>query len=192
VQRPFPVPRMILRRFCTLAVAALVVLGGCRIERTPLSYIDHIESPAGERDASREELIDRLLSTATAAQRRDSPALVAALVPLPEAPIFGLQEVEDSSAITAISELVALSAEGPVSMAPPLVEVGADNDVAWFSATYHLSGAPEEAADVRFSGVFVRQEGAWRLAQAHLSRSATPPPPSQAPPEAQDTAAGGG
>ena len=183
---------MILRRFCKLAAATLVALSACKIERTPESYIDPIDTPAGEIEASREELTDRLIATAAAAQRRDNPALIAALVPLSGAGFFGLEADEDSTSNAPVNALVDLFSQGEVAMTEPVVEVGPGNNVAWFSTTYEVSAAPLDAASVRFSGVFIRQEGEWRLAQGHLSRATPPTLPNPALPAAPDTAAGGG
>jgi len=160
-----------LRRFWSTLLAAGTLLAGCKIEQTPVEFIDHRTPAPVEREAAAEQLRDRLLSIGPSIGRGDSGAIVAALAPAPE--ITGFVAGDPGIHVGAemvLRELLALADPGPVSIDDVNVRVGPRLDVAWFRLL--LRG--EERTSGRFSGVFVRFEGEWRLMQFHLSRVVSP------------------
>jgi hypothetical protein len=180
-----------LRRFSRSLLLAGLALAGCRIEQTPQRYIDHQETPAEEIRASVHELRQRLLSVSAALQRGDPAEVGAALRPHEEAYVFGPAGQELRSARDIAQALQAVHAEGGLRVDEVAVDVGPRNNVAWFRAKYVAPAEPGAEA-VRFSGVFVRQGGEWRLIQGHLSGGISQPPPPPPPEATVDTAAGVG
>lgn len=168
-----PVPRNNLRRFWRLLPLLLLAapLAGCRIEQTPAEYIDVIDIPEDDLSASADELSDRLLSTAPSLERRNLNDLLSALTPAAEVFGFGPGEGELITDPTTLGFSLSQATGGrDVSLAELNVEVGPRNNVAWFRSLYSVQGADEDAYEIRFSGVFLRIQGEWRLVQAHVSR----------------------
>lgn len=191
-----PVPRNKLRRFCSLLSLLLLTasLAGCRIEPTPAEYIDVVDIPEDDLSASADELSDRILSTASSLERRNLNDLLSALTPAPEVFGFGVGEGELITDPTTLGYTLSQATGGrDVSLSDLNVEVGPRNNAAWFRSLYSVQGEDEEPYQVRFSGVFMRIQGEWRLVQAHVSRPVSsdslPLPPQEA--EA-DTLAGAG
>jgi hypothetical protein len=184
-----------VRRFCQALLLSTACVAGCTIEQTPQSYIDHLATPAAEIEASRDELTDRVLSVGVALQREDSPAILAALVPHSEVYVYGPEHAQElTTPGGVVAELLEHARDVDVAMTVPTVDVGPSNDVAWFRTTFLINGGNTDAADVRFSGVFLRQEGEWRLVQAHISRVVPEPltPLDSARLEGSGTPGGGG
>jgi hypothetical protein len=166
-----PIHRTILRRFWSVVFAA-AVLGGCKIEQTPREFIDHRDTALIELQAAEDELRARLHSAANALRREDADQAVASLSPAGEIFVYGLTgSAEGPGQLRGILSNVA---EGrALEVADLEVVIGPRNQVGWFR-TELRAGA--EGAIVRFSGVFVRMEGEWRLLQGHLSQPLTPVP----------------
>src|SRR5690606_35064488 len=104
--------------------------------------------------------------------------VVAALTPANEIQGFGpelSEPVDDATSLA--SALTSAVDRRSVTIGDLQVNVGPQNNVAWFRAAYDLDGG---AAELRFSGVFLRQEGEWRLVQGHVSPPITPEPPPEA------------
>jgi hypothetical protein len=150
------------------------VLGGCTIEQTPQEFIDHRDTSAIERANAEEELRDRLGSAVRALRRHDATGAAAALSPAAELFAFGPGEADAVHGPAELVSVLAAVAEGRVLAMEDLeIDIGARNQVAWFR-TELRDGA--EGTVVRFSGVFVRFEGEWRLLQGHLSHPLSPVP----------------
>jgi hypothetical protein len=182
-----------LRRFRSFVLVGLS-LAACRIQATPEEYIDRQQTPAGEAEASQAELRSRLSSMAQGLQRRSSIEVAAALAPHPDVFLFGVDStraVAQGSSVNAV--LAEIAAANGTSPGPLAVTVDAENRVAWFHQELHDRTAPGPAGTFRFSGVFVRHDGEWRLIEGHLSRplSAFAPTPPAAPVEGDTVAAGG-
>lgn len=181
-----------MRRFWRPLLLLALALGGCRIEPTPAEYIDLIEVPEDDLAATQGELRDRLRSTASALQRRDLADLLTALTPVENVIGFGPSVGDPITDPTTLGfRLSEMTAGREVQMTELTIEVGPRNDVAWFRTAYAVDSETEEPYDVRFSGVFLRQGGDWRLVQAHVSTPLNPelPLPEEA---AADTPAAGG
>ena len=162
-----------MRRFWTVLPLLALPLAGCRVEQTPAEYIDVLEIPEDDISASREELTDRLLSTAPALQRRAIDDLLAALTPATGVSGFGPSEpVTDPTSLGVA--LTTLAGGNPVQMDDLVVQVGSRNNVAWFRSVYSIEPDDGAVDQLRFSGVFVREEGVWRLVEAHISEPVSP------------------
>ena len=184
-------PRRHLLRFCCALVPLVLLQAACTIEETPQEYIDHLTTPAGELEASRDELTVRLLSTAPALERRDRSSLSGALSATPEVYVIGVREGEAlQTPRELVDTLLSMTRGMEVDVSDALVTVAPGNEVAWFRLVYSLvGGAGTEPHSVHFTGVFVRSEGNWRLTQGHLSRELSWPPEN---PDSVGTAAGDG
>lgn len=154
-------------------------MSGCRIEQTPIRYIDQVETPEAVTRASVDELSDRLRSTAPSLQRDNLSDVVAALAPHPEIATIG--PTPDSISGTATDLWIALgdlTTGRYVTVEDLEVDIGAGNNLAWFRTSYLLTGGDADAERVHFTGVFVREGGEWRLRQGHLG---APAPAATAP-----------
>ena len=162
------------RIFCCICV---VLLAACKIEETPRSYIDRQTSAAREREEAGAEIRARILAFADALDRRNPARAAAALAPSPVAAVIGpmrAQAAPDPAALqAALREIVPRAGEA-VAVEDIEIGVAARAQVAWFNA--RLVTAPDSAppADLLFSGVYQRREGAWELVQAHLSTAPAP------------------
>lgn len=178
-----------MRRFLPALCIPLVLLGGCRIERTPSAYIDRLESPEEEIRAATEELLDRLLSTGPSLQRRNLGDVSIALAPHAELSGIG----PDAEIVRGDTELLRLldetTAGRNVAIEDVRVEIEPGSDVAWFRSVLVVSGDSVDAGRMPFTGVFVHEDGEWRLRQSHLSGPITPPADSLPP---ADSAAAAG
>jgi hypothetical protein len=174
-----------LRRFF-LPLFLTLLLPACRIEQTPQRFIDHQLTPAEEIAASEAELTSRLNAMISALQRRNAGEAAGILQPHPEVRAIGPGEgewlVEPAEIAAALGEL---AGPGPGAADHIAVTVGPRNNIAWFSVEYSSPADPGEA-NFRFSGVFLRQDGEWRLVDGHLSRPyvsyPAPDPPDPDPP----------
>lgn len=180
-----------MRRIGRSSWVVALAIAGCTIEQTPQEFIDRLETPGQEIAASEAEVRARLLSVTGAIQRRSGPDIEAALLPHSRVFVVGLLPGEEWRTGDEIAAaLIQLRGEPAPRFEDVVVEVVSTNNVAWFRGTFAGANVLDSIADVRISGVFVRQEGAWRLLQGHLSApdaiSPRPPPPAPA-----GTAAGG-
>ncbi len=158
-----------MRRFYPALCLPLLLLSGCRIERTPGPYIDRLDTPEEEIRAATEELIDRLLSTAPSLQRRNLSDVTTALTPHVEVNGIGPAGQVISGNAEFIRTLDELTAGNRVGMDDLRVEVDAGNDVAWFRSVLILTDDEDVSRRLPFTGVFVRDEGEWRLRQGNLA-----------------------
>lgn len=178
-------PRFYPARYLSL----LLLLSGCKIERTPGAYIDRLDTPEEEIQAATEELVDRLLSTAPSLQRRNASDVNTALTPDSELSGIGPMGQVVSGGADLIRTLEDLTAGNRVGMDDLRVEVDAGNDVAWFRSVLILTDQDDVVRRMPFTGVFVREEGEWRLRQGNLS--APIDLPSDSIPQADSVAAAG-
>lgn len=182
------------------AAVLLLALTACRIERTPQELIDP-RNPAvvDRREAERE--VAALVGAFREALARGSRAeAVAALQPLAEAVVVGVEGngglarfgEEGIGAALAGVELPA----GALARMPDLrVQTDTREQMAWFAThleAFPAAGPGAEEGFLRMSGVLRRLEGEWRLVHLHLSRArdaelSPRPPPARdgdaAPPE---------
>lgn len=163
-------------KYLALFFLPLLLLAGCRIEQTPAAYIDHVGTPQDDLRASEEELMDRLRSIAPALQREDYRSIVAALAPSDELTAFG-PEKNSLAGGAALGTALAGATGGQAASAEDLVvRVELQNTIAWFRVAYRVvTPVEDDLSEVRFTGVFARQEGEWRLVQGHISNPLTPP-----------------
>jgi hypothetical protein len=176
------IPRLNLPRFWLVAASVALAQGACTIEQTPQEYIDHLTTPGAALEASRDELTVRLLSTAPALERRDRSSLLGALAPETAVYVVGARPGEELTTPRAVVDtLVSIVGQSEVEIGEAVVSIAAGNDVAWFRVQYDMSGGDAEDSVLFFTGVFVRAEGDWRLAQGHLSTSLSQPPSNPEP-----------
>lgn len=156
---------------CTLT--ALLLVGGCRIERTPSELFDHVATPEEARAAAEAELRDRLLAFVAAAARGDGLQGMLALNPAPEARIIAPMGIEiggidSTSARAVVAQLLAT----PVAMQARELEVTVSTvraDAAWFRMQVEGPGITPEPSLYETTGTFVNMGGLWTLVQAHVS-----------------------
>ncbi|MEX2571133.1 MAG: nuclear transport factor 2 family protein [Gemmatimonadota bacterium] len=177
-----------MRRSWIPAALGALFLAACTIEQTPERYIDRETTPVGEIETSRQELTARLLSSAVAVRRGDRIGLVAALSPTTDAVVLLSGDGSEETALgrgEVVETIIRLASGAEVAMDDPLVTVAEPNNIAWFLARYRLLDDQDVESGLNFSGVFIRQDGEWRLVQGHLSPSVSPnlraPPPSATP-----------
>ena len=168
--------------------AVALVIGGCTIESTPQSYIDRVVTPVREVELSEEEIRARLLSISPAIQRGSAADIDAALQAHDRATVIGLIPEGEATAGSIAQDLGRLRGERAPRFEGLVVEVGPSNTTAWFRGTLVGDSPVDSTAEIAFSGVFVRQDGAWRLIQGHLSEALSRYPPTEALP-ADDSAA---
>ncbi len=188
-----------VRRLAALLV--LPALAACKVERTPPALLTHRDPAVVEAQEDARELRARVLNFAVELSRGDRQEAVQVLVPHPMVYVFGtgahggLVGIGPNDLAAAVEEMRA-GAAGPSLFRTPDLRVESDGDLGWFSTHVERIGTVPER--MRMSGVFAREEGAWRLVQLHLSRPFTeprpePPAPRPSPDSAADadSAAGG-
>lgn len=182
-----------MSRLKPAVMCTALLMSACKVERTPVEYIDHRASVAAVRDAAAEELHARLLAMGQALNRGDASEALQALSPASDAYVI----IPDQEAILTGEEQIATALdgfanlEGSVRMSEVQVNVGPRATVAWFRAQLERSGGMSDAP-LRISGVYVRgDEGGWRLAQAHLSMITVAPDPIPSDSLAPSPASGG-
>lgn len=180
MQRPL-LHRIALRRFSAALCLPLLLLTGCRIERTPSPYIDRVGTSEQEVRAASEELVDRLLSTAPSLQRGNLTEVTLALAPRVDITGIGpdAEVIRGDTAFMRI--LTEMTAGQRIAMEDLRVDVEPGNDAAWFRSVFVLTDTSDATGRVPFTGVLMHQEGIWRLVQANLAEAVTPqadPPPS--------------
>ena len=189
-----------------VAATALVALAACNVERTPPEFYSHPDPAVVDRQEAADEIRTRVRVFADALGRGDRDEAVQALAPDEMAAVLG---VEGNGGLVrfgapGLSAAVAgLAISTPSVVRTPDLRVSASQGMGWFSTHLQLlsTSAATEPVLLRMSGVFVRERGEWRLAEAHLSRpgaEATPRPDSVPPPNPAPSAdsaaarAGGG
>lgn len=180
-----------MRRLGSLLLASLV-LGACKIERTPQEFIDHRSPLVTLRQEAADELTARLLAMGQALSRGDSDAVLQGLQLAPDAYVVTAAEGAPTLGEDEIREAVEgyLARHEPLLFSDVQVTVGPRGNTAWFRAEM-LAGSEGAAVPVRLTGVLVQgDEGRWQLAQAHLSRLPATAPPSY--PAGADTPREGG
>ena len=159
------------RHLLIYATTALLSVGGCRIERTPSEFFDHVATPEETRAAAEAEVRDRLLAFVAAAGRGDALQGLLALNPAPDARIIAPAGIEiggGDSARAAVAQLLAT----PVAVQAQEVEVNVSAvraDAAWFRIQVEGPGVTPEPSLYEATGVFVNMGGLWTLVQAHVS-----------------------
>lgn len=189
------------------AATALLALAACDVERTPPEFYNHPDPAVVDRQEAADEIRTRVRVFAEALGRGDQDEAVQALAPGEMAAVVG---VDDNGGLVRFgtpgldAALAGLAISSPMVVRTPDLRVSASQGMGWFSTHLQLlsTSAATEPVLLRMSGVFVRERGAWRLAEAHLSRpgSAAPTPrpdsvPAPNPAPSADSAAapaGGG
>lgn len=149
----------------------MLAIGGCRIERTPSEFFDHVATPEETRAAAEAEVRDRVLAFVAAAGRGDALQGLLALNPAPDARIIAPAGIEiggSDSARAAVAQLLAT----PVAVEAREVEVNVSAvraDAAWFRVQVEGPGITPEPSLYEATGVFVNMGGLWTLVQAHVS-----------------------
>ena len=174
-----------------LFLALPILLGGCRVERTPDEYFDHASSLELEREASSAEVRDRLLAFVGAAARGDAAGAVLSLNAAEYVEVVapaGL-EVRGGEAIRA---LVSQMVTTPVALRVQEIDVetGPASGVAWFRLVIEAPGTTPEPSLYNATGTYLRDAGVWELVQAHLSGPVTSDP-SPSPSDSASTPAEG-
>lgn len=174
------------------ALALLLSLSACKIERTPQELIDPMNPAVVDRREAAREVASRVGAFREALARGSRADAVAALQPMVDAhvvgvegnggrPRFGAEGIDEAFAAVDVPE-------GAVTRMPDLrVQTDARETMAWFASHLEVfpavgGGAGEQR--LRVSGVFRRVEGEWRLVQLHLSRAE--PDSLSSPPAAPD------
>jgi hypothetical protein len=153
-------PTLPARLLC--AVLALLLLGGCKINRTPREFIDRT-APAGERAGVLERMLEERFGEMDAALARgDAAAAAAALHPALGLRVAGAGGVRGGAAlIAALGEVPAERAGVVISEWGALPEP--NPNFLWFTAELPEGGAA--------TGIYQREGAEWRLTLFHL----TPP-----------------
>lgn len=163
-----------ITRALSFGLLTLLVLTACRIERTPDEYIDLQTSDETERLDAQEELRARILAFGQGLARGNELAALRVLAPAGDVQVIAPAEpgVEVGARAALDGVAAAVAARRPLRAQNVDVNVNERANLAWFSATLPLR---DEAAPLRISGVFLRQEGTWRLVQMHVSDAAEQP-----------------
>ena len=173
-------------------LGTLLLLASCKVESTPVDYIDRATSAEAGRTEAEAEVRDRVLAMGQALGRRSSADALLALAPARDVFVVGLDSVGSQASGPAqigaiLDSLVARPV--PLLTRDVVVHVAPRANVAWFHAV--LDGEGEETPALRMTGVYELNEGAWQLVEAHLSAPLTPPSPSSPAEEGADSAEAG-
>ena len=188
-----------MKAFSATALGTLLLLSACKIEPTPDEYFDKSAAEEIDRGGDAAEVRDRVLAMGQALSRGNPDEALAALAPARSIAVFGpLAPLSDMPTIgaerTGIVDLGTVlaemgSGEMPVRTRDVVVRVGPRGSVAWFQA---LVDTPADSVSpaVRITGVYLLNEGAWELVQAHLSKpTRTPAAPTSPAALGEDSAA---
>lgn len=158
-------------RILGAALGAVLLLSACKVERTPPEFFDHGDRIEEIRESAAEELRDRVLALGQALGRGSPAEAMLALAPHGRAAIVAPVEGVVLMGPEQIGSALARLAATPVAleMRDVRVEVGPQANVAWFYALVEAPGSGPEGTLLRVTGVYVRDEGAWSLVQAHVS-----------------------
>ena len=182
-----------------LALAAQLLLAGCRVEQTPDEYFDR-GSIEAERAASGGEVRDRLLAFVGSAARGDAAQALISLHPADGVDLVGPAGLEVSGG-EAIRALVTTMITTPVSVRVREIEVEARSGgvtrvdieaaplggVAWFRMVIEAPGTTAEPSLYQATGTYVRDGGLWELVQAHVAGPLTTDSSSSNPPDSAAT-----
>jgi hypothetical protein len=177
-----------------LATAAmLLALAACKVERTPRGFYTQRDPGIVERQEAEGEIRDRVRNFAEDLGRGDRADAVEALVPVDLAQVIGVDGNGGLNRLGARGLMQALDSVAlpapAVARTPDLqVQVGLREGMGSFATHVELlpMGAGSSPLRLRATGIFIRDRGAWRLSQIHLSHALLPP----ADTAAADTTAG--
>lgn len=180
-----------------VTATALLALAGCKVDSTPAEFYNHPDPAVVDRQEAADEIRTRVRVFAESLGRMDTEEAIQALAPSPMAAVVG---VEGNGGVVrfgpaGVSAAVAgLAITTPTVVRTPDLRVTASGAMGWFSTHLQLlsTSAATEPVLLRMSGVFVRERGEWRLAEAHLSRPFATAPADSLPrpsPAAADSAA---
>jgi ketosteroid isomerase-like protein len=158
-----------------VTAAALLALAGCKVESTPAEFYNHPDPAVVDRQEAADEIRTRVRVFAESLGRMDTREAVQALAPSPMAAVVG---VEGNGGVVRFgpagvdAAVAGLAITTPTIVRTPDLRVTASGAMGWFSTHLQLlsTSAATEPVLLRMSGVFVRERGEWRLAEAHLSR----------------------
>lgn len=170
-----------------VATAALLSLAACKVDRTPPEFYSHPDPAVVDRQEAADEIRTRVRVFAESVGRMETGEAVQALAPDSMATVVGVDDNGGMARLGApgLSAAVAgLDITSPTIVRTPDLRVGASQGMGWFSTHLQLLSTSAATAPVllRMSGVFVRERGEWRLAEAHISRPGTATPASAPPP----------
>lgn len=179
-KRAHPRPDATVHRL-TLA-AALLSLAACEVNQTPPQVLNPRNPSQVERRDAEQEIAARVGAFREAMLRGDRAAAVEALSPVGTAHVMGPQGNDGRAllgpdGLRATLDSLALPV-GSVARTPDMhVEADAQDGTGWFATHLELFPVAQGGTveRLRISGVFARQEGAWRLLQLHVSRPEAPP-----------------
>jgi hypothetical protein len=166
------------------ALAALVLLSACRVERTPRSFYDQRQPAAQDQDVAVAELRARVRAFGAGLERGDAAGAVSALAPTGDAIVFGLKDHDAPpfSGPEAVRRALAdIDVPAPLAARTPDLTVKANlkGNLGWFST--HMEMLPKGPVGhferLRVSGAFTRDGGEWHLAEIHLSSPVAEPAP---------------
>ena len=164
----------------TLA-AALLALAACEVNQTPPQVLNPRNPSEVEQRDAEQEIAARVGAFREALLRGDRGAAVEALAPVGTAHVMGPdgndgRALLGTDGLRATLDSLALPT-GAVARTPDMhVEADAQEGTGWFATHLELFPVAQggQVERLRMSGVFARQEGAWRLLQLHLSRPDAP------------------
>lgn len=162
--------------------AALLALAACEVNQTPPHVLNPRNPSEVEQRDAEQEIAARVGAFREALLRGDRGAAVDALAPVGTAHVMGPdgndgRALLGTDGLRATLDSLALPT-GAVARTPDMhVEADAQEGTGWFATHLELFPVAQggRVERLRMSGVFARQEGAWRLLQLHLSRADAPP-----------------
>lgn len=165
-----------MHRSLGIALTATLLLAACKIERTPRQFYSQRDPAAAERDLLTAELTDRVAAMGPALDRDDPGGAVFALAPAPDVYVIGPEGGSPALGPGGLAEVLRAvrdTVPAAVRVGDVKVSLGPQAMAAWVAASVEVapSGGTVEIPDtLRFTGVYQRVRGEWRLVQAHLSR----------------------
>ena len=168
------------------AATALFALAACDVERTPPEFYNHPDPAVVDRQEAADEIRTRVRVFAEALGRGEQAEAAQALAPGEMAAVVG---VDDNGGLVRFwapgldAALAGLAISSPTVVRTPDLRVSASQGMGWFSTHLQLlsTSAATEPVRLRMGGVCVPERGAWRLAEAHLSRPGTAAPATPRP-----------
>lgn len=163
-----------MNRTVHAALAALLALAACRIERTPPDLLTRDTPAEQERAQAVGELRARLALLGQALARGAPERAVEALAPAVRVQVVGPVGPPRTFAGTALSRVFArVLADGPgaVRLEETTLNLAPGADAAWFAGVLRPANADSTAPAVpwRVTGLLLLDEGGWRLVQLHVS-----------------------
>lgn len=186
-----------MHRSLGIALTATLLFSACKIERTPRQFYSQRDPAAAERDLFSAELTDRVVAMGPALDRDDPGGAVFALAPAPDVYVVGPESGTPALGPEGLAEVLRAvrdTVPSNVRVGDVKVTLGPQSLAAWVAASVEVSPAGRTATagpdSLRFTGVYQRVRGEWRLVQAHLSRpvrrpaAPLPSPADSSPPAA--------